>query len=104
MINFLICMGMLGQVVSIPESRTSQADYQHKLQVATPELSSTTVNVQKRSEFLRRYQAVVKAMNAFSDRFNALGGHGWPQKEARRLQKALRALGEVEPQLSAKAD
>jgi hypothetical protein len=97
MINSLIYMYLVGQIVGPPSNRLSTSEYQHKAQVSTPQLSATSDDPGRRAEFRRRYQAVVEAMNAFSERFNASGGLIWPRKEAEKLQKAFRALADVEP-------
>ncbi len=44
---------------------------------------------QERRDFEARFNALARAVDAFTSAYNAGQGHVWPQKEARGLAKAL---------------
>lgn len=61
-------------------------------------MNSATIAAARRSEFERRYQALVKAMNSFAEKYNRGKGDIWPTKEAAAVRKAFQDLEKLQPE------
>jgi len=86
----------MAEIAGVPQSRIADFDYRSKVVTDLPPTNSSIVAEARRAEFERRYQTLVKAMNAFAERYNSSNGNIWPHKEATAVRKAFGALERLE--------
>ena len=88
---------LVNQLAGPPESRTAWSEYESKVQRAeSPDSPPEAALAARRLEFEKRFQAVVAAMNRFSEKYNQFRGHVWPVKEAADVARAYRELERLE--------
>lgn len=87
-----IFFGLLFQFQADP---VRAAEFAERALKAEAQGHAETVNrriLAERKRFEERYEALGRAMDAFTSAYNAGRGHVWPKKEAEALAKAIREL------------
>jgi|GEM_PF-6337023 len=92
-----LTIALFCQLVGPPEGRLAAEDYRSKIVNDLPDMNQQTVAEARRVLFERRYQALVKAMNGFAEKYNETKGNTWPVKEVEAIRKAFRELEKLEP-------
>jgi hypothetical protein len=92
-----LAIAVFAQLVSVPDRAVVAEEYRSKIVVDVSAMHSATVAEARRAMFERKYQALVKAMNAFAEKYNDSKGNTWPVKEVEAVRKAFRDLEKLEP-------
>lgn len=91
---------VLSQSLTLTQNQVSSFEYRTKL-IEGQTAQAGGAAVDRKALFEWRYQRLVQAMDKFSAKYKASGGHVWPLKEAAALKKAFRELERTEPGFSA---
>ena len=65
--------------------------------VAVEQRQQTQLALRQEAEFRKRFNQLIEAVAAFTEKYNNGGGNVWPSKQAEDLHKAMKALEELGP-------